>query len=92
MGFAQNRNTKPSDDQDSWKATGFINMYLPNTGGGRSKVGALAMKPNSDNSNNHALIIEALEGNDPAALASFKDKLIIEYKSATPDPKSKIIL
>lgn len=92
MGFAQSRNTKQSTENDSWKATGFINMYLPNSGGGRSKIGALTMKADPDNSNNHAMIIAALEGNDPDVLASFKDKLIIEYKSATPDPKSKIIL
>lgn len=39
------QNTAPAAQPDSWKAQGFINLYLPaKDGGKRRKLGAIPLK------------------------------------------------
>ena len=88
MAFA-NARTKPNDQDDSWKAAGFINFYMPNGNGTRTKVGALALKANDKN---HAILMDYLSKDPEANIAKLMTKLIVDFKSAEKDPGNTIVL
>lgn len=78
MSFRSNAQATTNDD--SWKASGFINLYLPSKDGKRRKLGAIALRDSraSEKSLNEWL------AKDPANMAKVLGKLIMEYQSATP--------
>ena len=38
------RNNQASDNNESWKAQGFLNLYLPGKDGSKRKLGAIPLK------------------------------------------------
>ena len=88
MAFSNNatRNTNAADD--SWKAQGFINLYLPSKDGKRRKLGAIPLKTNKAS---EAELLAFLE-KDPANMAKVLSSLIAEYQSAEPAAGSGFVL
>lgn len=70
--------TTPSND--TWKAQGFLNFYLPSKTGGRKKLGAIPLRESKGNEK--ALL--AWLNEDPSRVAQILSKLEIEYQSAMP--------
>lgn len=89
MGFnpgnSQRSNTAPTAQQDqSWKAQGFLNLYLPTPDGGRAKLGAIPLKESKPAERK---LLDFLN-EDPSRLAAIVAKLVVEYRPATPDDKA----
>ena len=91
MAFSTNttRNTNNNTNNDNWKAQGFLNFYLPNRKGERTKLGAIPLK---DGKNNEKLLREWIEKDISAAIDVIMSNLIIEYRSATPSDDSAFAL
>lgn len=81
--FAQNNQTSnvTRTQDDSWKAQGFLNLYLPGKDGVRRKLGAIPLKESK--SNEKAML--AWLNEDASRVAMILAKLEIEYKPATPE-------
>lgn len=90
MGFQSNAVTSQSAQprNDSWKAQGFLNLYLPRKNGERAKLGAIPLKASKDN---ERMLLEWLQ-EDPSRVSQVLSKLIIEFKSATPQDGSQFDL
>jgi hypothetical protein len=65
---------------DSWKAQGFLNLYLPTKDGKQRKLGAIPLR--ASNVNEAPLL--AWLNEDPERVQIILDKLIMSYQSATP--------
>ena len=66
------------NNQESWKAAGFVNLYLPSTEGGkRKKLGAIPLRANKPS---EAALLEWLK-KDPANAAKLLSKLDIDFQS-----------
>ena len=79
MAFNTNTNTAANaQSNDSWKAQGFINLYLPAAEGKKRKLGAIPLK--AARSSEKALM-EWLES-DPANVTKLAERLIVEYQNA----------
>lgn len=65
---------------DSWKAQGFLNFYLPSQDGKRKKLGAIGLKMSKPNEKS---LLEWLN-EDPSRAQVILSKLVIEYQSAQP--------
>ena len=73
---AQTNSAAPAND--SWKASGFVNLYLPSTDGGkRKKFGAIALR---DSKPAEAALIQWLKA-DPANVAKLLSKMEIDFQS-----------
>lgn len=91
MAFATKRNSNSNDD--SWKAQGFLNFYLPSdtAASGREKIGAVGLRSSKASENG---VLEYLMAaiSDPAKLdariKSVLTQLIVEFKSAEPTAKT----
>lgn len=80
MAFRTNTAAAQTNDtnQESWKASGFINLYLPSTEGGkRKKLGAIPLRANKPS---EAALLEWLK-KDPANAAKLLSKLDIDFQS-----------
>lgn len=66
-------------NDDSWKAQGFLNLYLPGKDGVRRKLGAIPLKESK--ANEKAML--AWLNEDASRVAMILAKLEIEYKPAT---------
>jgi hypothetical protein len=89
MAFNQsNAQRTETQANDSWKAQGFLNLYLPSKNGQRKKLGAIPLKE-SKHSEKHLL---AWLNEDPSRVAQILAKLEIEYQSATPADASGFAL
>ena len=80
MAFRTNTAATQNNDanQESWKASGFINLYLPSTEGGkRKKLGAIPLRANKPS---EAALLEWLK-KDPANAAKLLSKLDIDFQS-----------
>lgn len=79
MAFMPNNQSANSSaaTNESWKAQGFINLYLP-TANGRKKLGAIPLK---DSKQNERALLEWLNA-DEANINKLAEKLIVEYQSA----------
>lgn len=79
--MAFNRSTSPAAApvNDSWKAQGFLNLYLPakDAKGGRRKLGAIPLKEAKPAEKQ---LMDWLN-EDPARVSVILDKLVIEYQS-----------
>jgi len=66
---------------DSWKADGFINLYLPSANGAkRRKLGAIPLKGSKPSEKE----LLAYLNEDPTRVANILSKLVMEYQSVTP--------
>lgn len=65
---------------ESWKAQGFINLYLPSADGKRRKLGAIPLKQSKPSEKK---LLEWLN-EDPSRVEKIMSKLIMEYQSAEP--------
>lgn len=72
--------TTATPSNDSWKAQGFLNFYLPSKDGKKVKLGAIPLK---DSVAKQKDLIEWLN-EDPARAQVILAKLVIEYQSAVP--------
>lgn len=70
-----------SQSDDSWKATGFVNIYLPARDGTRVKLGAIPLKQAKPREKELA---EWLAENPEARCETLLAKLELEYASAEP--------
>lgn len=74
-----NAQRNDNTQNDSWKAQGFLNLYLPSKDGKRKKLGAIPLKESK--ASEKALL--AWLNEDPSRVANILAKLEIEYQSAT---------
>lgn len=81
MAFGTNnrapRSGQSSDDSKDWKAAAFINMYLPNAGGGKTKLHAIPLK---EADGNHKALIDLFEKDPEAAAKLVISALVVEYR------------
>lgn len=91
MAFDNNTQRSSTNQQsnDSWKAAGFLNFFLPTPDGKQGKVGAIPLKTGKGADE----LIEWL-GKDPANAAKLiaSGQLTVTYQSATPVNKTKFVL
>jgi hypothetical protein len=79
--FKTNAQPQQSTQNDSWKAQGFLNFYLPaRNGAGRKKLGAIPLKESKHNEKQ----LLAWLNEDPSRVSVILSKLEVEYQSATP--------
>ena len=69
---------QPSTNNESWKAQGFLNFYLPAKNGQRRKLGAIPLKESKANEKQ----LLAWLNEDPSRVAQILAKLELEYQSA----------
>ena len=69
---------QPSTNNESWKAKGFLNFYLPAKNGQRRKLGAIPLKESKANEKR----LLAWLNEDPSRVTQILAKLEIEYQSA----------
>ena len=73
-----NRQTVAANNQDaSWKATGFLNIWLPLGNGKRHKVGAISLK---DTKNFDAKLIARLQ--EEGGIEAFQGVIEIDFQLA----------
>ena len=80
MAFRTNTAAAQTNDnnQESWKAAGFVNLYLPSTDGGkRKKLGAIPLRANKPA---EAALLEWLKKN-PDNAAKLLSKMEIDFQS-----------
>lgn len=75
-----NTNTAGAGNNDSWKAQGFINLYLPTKDGKRRKLGAIPLR---ESSTTEAPLLAWLNA-DPSRVKSIMAQLVMEFQSAEP--------
>jgi hypothetical protein len=73
-------NAAATPSNDSWKAQGFLNLYLPSKTGARKKLGAIPLKESRTNERQ----LLAWLNEDPSRVAQILAKLEIEFQSALP--------
>lgn len=73
-------NSAPQQNDDSWKAQGFLNFYLPSKDGKEKKLGAIPLK---DAVAGHADLRKWIEAN-PERVVKLLASLTITYQSANP--------
>lgn len=90
MAFSTNtaRNTNNNAQSDSWKADGFLNLYLPNREGKRTKLGAIALKTSKANEKR---LFDWLK-EDPARAETLLAQLQIEFRTSEPTEGSAFAL
>ena len=69
---------QPSTNNESWKAQGFLNFYLPDKNGQRRKLGVIPLKESKANEKR----LLAWLNEDPSRVTQILAKLEIEYQSA----------
>lgn len=89
--MAFNTNTaapaQSSTNNESWKAQGFLNFYLP-AKGQRHKLGTIPLKESKANEKQ----LLAWLNEDPSRVAQILDKLELEYQSAAPNEEHAFAL
>ena len=82
--MALNINTAPANNNvrnvgdESWKAQGFLNLYLPSRGGQRRKLGSIPLK--ESRSSEKELL--AWLNEDPTRVGKLLGKLEMEFQPA----------
>jgi len=69
------KNNAAANENDNWKAAGFLNFYLPAKDGSRVKLGAIPLK---DNKPREKALIEALKA-DPEMIQKVMEHLEVEF-------------
>lgn len=75
---AQRSTNADTNSNESWKAQGYLNLYLPSQNGGRRKLGAIPLK---DSKANEATLRTWLEA-DPENINTLLSKIEMEYQPA----------
>lgn len=88
MAFQSNAQRADQTNPESWKAQGFLNLYLPAKNGARKKLGAIPLKESKANEKQ----LLAWLNEDPSRVAQILSKLEIEFQSATPADSSGFAL
>lgn len=82
-------NTAPRGDRngqnDSWKAQGFINFYLPTKGGKKRKLGFI---PLYEKNANEAALMAWIQEDPEARVKLILSRLEIDFRTAEADPNS----
>ena len=79
---------QPSTNNESWKAQGFLNFYLPAKNGQRRKLGAIPLKESKANEKQ----LLAWLNEDPSRVTQILAKLELEYQSAAPNDEHAFAL
>ena len=77
------RNDTTNQQNDSWKAQAFVNLYVPTPEGGRRKIGSIALK---DSKTFEAALIKRLQ--EEGGLEALKDALIVDFQMADKEVSS----
>lgn len=88
MAFNSNTAARSNNIPDAQKAVSYINLYLPNQGGGKRKLGAVVLRAGYPN---EVTLSDWLQA-DPKNVEHLLSKLIIEVNSATPSADSQFDL
>jgi hypothetical protein len=75
---SNNNNSSNKGENDSWKAEGFLNFYLPTQDGGRRKLGSIPLKGNKQSEKD---LLKWLN-EDKERVAVIMAKLQLEYQAA----------
>jgi DNA gyrase/topoisomerase IV subunit B len=91
--MAFNRNTSAQNNQaqdnDNWKAQGFINLYLPSKEEGKQrKIGAIPLRVSKAGEKQ---LLEWLQA-DPANAKKLAEKLIVDFQEAQASEKAVFAL
>lgn len=78
MAFNTNARVVQTQD-DSWKATAFLNFYLPTADGGQRKIGAISLK---DSKSFDKALIERLTSGGEDAVKAFMNVLMVDFHRA----------
>lgn len=86
-GSNSNRNSNTAQDKqdESWKAQGFLNFYLPDKQGGRRKLGMIPLKDSKISERDLMAWLNADPAQVEDKVAYIMSKLILEYNPATPE-------
>jgi hypothetical protein len=81
MGFKRNNvmNFGKTEQDDSWKAQGFINFYMPTQGGGRRKLISVPLKQSKPA---EAALLHALCEDPETTLQALMNKLEVDFQLA----------
>jgi hypothetical protein len=66
------------NNNDSWKATGFVNVYVSRPDGSRTKLGAIPLRTADKRANELAQWL----AKDEANVTKLQSSLVIDYKGA----------
>lgn len=89
MAFNKQTNKSSSSNEDTSKAVGFINLWLPSKDGSKRKVGSIALRGNKEQEVSLAEYLgTGTEEEQAAKLANFKNKLMVDFQSSTPSEGS----
>lgn len=79
MAFNRSSSARNSDAENnqSWKASGFLNLYLPSKDGGRRKLAGIPLR---DSKPNELTLREWIEKDMETNLHILMNKLEIEYQ------------
>lgn len=83
----QSSNGQTNGQNDSWKAAGFLNFYMPGSDGKAAKLGAIPLKAGKGSDE----LIEWL-GASPDNAAKLLTAITVSYQSAAPANKSRFVL
>ncbi len=88
--MARNLSTgKPAASVDtSWKATAFLNIYLPSKDGSKRKLGAIGLKASKDS---EAVLIEWLKA-DPSRASKIASQVIMDFQMAQSSEANGFVL
>lgn len=75
-------------NNESWKATAFLNIYVPSQDGGRKKIGFIALK---ESRNTDRQLIDFLSA-DPGNLEKLTQRLELEFNLADGDDSNGLAL
>lgn len=93
MAFNTNtqRNTETNNNNEAWKAQGFLNIYLPRKDGSRVKLGAIPLR---ETRVNERQILDWLKQDDDSGnrLRTLVNKIEFEFNTAEPKEGSALDL
>lgn len=84
---ASNNAAHVEGQNDSWKAAGFLNFYMPGSDGKAAKLGAIPLKAGKGSDE----LIEWL-ATSPDNAAKLLTAITVSYQSAAPANKSRFVL
>jgi hypothetical protein len=86
MAFNTGGNSRGNGDRDdSWKADGFLNFYLPTREGGRKKLGSIPLKASKPNEKALLDGLNKSEEERDRILQLIMNRLLVEFNSTTPN-------
>lgn len=80
MAFQTTAPANNAATNESWKAQGFLNFYLPGKNGSRKKLGAIPLK---ESKANEKQLLQWLT-EDPSRVSLILEKLELEFQSVLP--------